>query len=128
MAEGNSALVNFLSDPATLATLAAVAAGTAWYISSRPSPVKSPVPLDNQSIELPVSLSRFIVKTPPPLSSPFYYYYCCELVLGNRRRNFDNLFYYASFGGLRGVSLLIHTQYISHIKLCRVLYNNMVGC
>ena len=55
MAEGNSALVNFLSDPATLAALAAVAAGAAWYISSRPSPVKPPIPLDNQSIELPVS-------------------------------------------------------------------------
>ena len=55
MAEGNSALVNFLSDPATLAALAAVAAGAAWYISSRPSPIKPPIPLDNQSIELPVS-------------------------------------------------------------------------
>ena len=60
MAEGNSALVNFLSDPATLAALAAVAAGAAWYISSRPSPTKPPIPLDNQSIELPVSFNNSI--------------------------------------------------------------------
>ena len=56
MAEGSSALVNFLSDPATLATLAAVAASAAWYFSSRPSPITPPIPLDNQSIQLPVSL------------------------------------------------------------------------
>lgn len=67
MAEGNSALVNFLSDPATLAALAAVAAGAAWYISSRPSPVKPPIQLDHQSIELPVS--RLVGDTPRNLTA-----------------------------------------------------------
>lgn len=74
MAEGNSALVNFLSDPATLTALAAVAAGAAWYISSRPSPVKPPIQLDNQSIELPggerIRKSHF-VKGDEPVSYRF---------------------------------------------------------
>ena len=53
MAEANG-FVSFLSDPATLAGLAAIAAGTAWYLSTRPQPPKPPVALDNQSLELPV--------------------------------------------------------------------------
>ena len=55
MAENS--LVNFLSDPATLVSLGVIAAGTAYYLSTRPTPVKPPIPLDNQSIELPVSSS-----------------------------------------------------------------------
>ena len=50
----DNSLVNFLSDPATLVSLSVIAAGTAYYLSTRPTPVKPPIPLDNQSIELPV--------------------------------------------------------------------------
>ena len=51
----SAALVGFLSDPATIAGLAAIAVGTAWYLSSRaPAPVKPPVAVDNQSLELTV--------------------------------------------------------------------------
>ena len=53
----SAALVGFLSDPATIAGLAAIAVGTAWYLSSRASaPVKPPVAVDNQSLELTVIL------------------------------------------------------------------------
>lgn len=53
----SAALVGFLSDPATLAGLAAIAVGTAWYLSTRsPTAAKPPVPVDNQSLELTVSL------------------------------------------------------------------------
>ncbi len=52
----SAALVGFLSDPATIAGLAAIAVGTAWYLSTRsPAPAKPPVPVDNQSLELTVS-------------------------------------------------------------------------
>lgn len=54
MAE-SSALVNFLSDPATLVGLGVVAAGAAYYLSSRATPVVPPVSLSNQSCEVPVS-------------------------------------------------------------------------
>ena len=52
---GSSALVNFLSDPATLIGLGMVAAGAAYYLASRTTPVSPPVPLSNQSTEMPVS-------------------------------------------------------------------------
>ena len=52
--DSSSALMNFLSDPATLIGLGVIAAGTAYYLSTRPSPANPPVPLDNQSLELPV--------------------------------------------------------------------------
>ena len=55
MAE-SSALVNFLSDPATLVGLGVVAAGAAYYLSSRATPIVPPVPLGNQTSEIPVSL------------------------------------------------------------------------
>ena len=64
MAEG-SALVNFLSDPATLVGLGVVAAGTAYYLSSRVTPFVPPVPLANQTSEVPVSLPTL---APPPAS------------------------------------------------------------
>lgn len=54
MAESN-ALVGFLSDPATLIGLGVVAAGTAYYMATRPRAQNSTIPLDIQSIELPVS-------------------------------------------------------------------------
>ena len=54
MAE-SSALVNFISDPATLIALGVVAAGAAYYLSSQPRPTPLPVPLDNQTSEVPVS-------------------------------------------------------------------------
>ena len=54
--ESHSALVGFLSDPATLVGLGVVAAGTAYYLSSRAAPFVPPVPLDNQTTEVPVSL------------------------------------------------------------------------
>ena len=54
MAE-SSALVNFLSDPATLIGLGVVAAGAAYYLSSQPRPKPPPIPLDNQTSEIPVS-------------------------------------------------------------------------
>lgn len=54
MAEDGSALVNFLSDPATLVGLGVVAAGAAYYLSSRVSPFVPPIPLTNQSSEIPV--------------------------------------------------------------------------
>ena len=50
-----SPLVSLLSDPAVLVGLGLVAAGTAYYMANRPAPMKPPIPLDNQSIELPVS-------------------------------------------------------------------------
>ena len=49
-----SAVVSLLSDPATLVGLGAVAAGAAYYLATRPTPVTFPVPLDNQSLELAV--------------------------------------------------------------------------
>ena len=52
---GDSALVSFLSDPATLIGLGMVAAGAAYYLASRTAPVSPPVPLGNQSTEIPVS-------------------------------------------------------------------------
>ena len=54
MADSN-ALVTFLSDPATLVGLGVVAAGTAYYMMTRPQAQVSTVPLDNQTVELPVS-------------------------------------------------------------------------
>jgi long-chain acyl-CoA synthetase len=51
--ETHSALVNFLSDPATLVGLGVVAAGTAYYLSSRTTPFSPPVPLGNQTSEVP---------------------------------------------------------------------------
>lgn len=53
-------LVSFLSDPSTLLALGAVAVGTAWYLSGSASPAKPPLPLDNQSIEVPVSTIKII--------------------------------------------------------------------
>ena len=52
------ALMSFLSDPATLVSLGVIAGGTAYYLLTRPPPVKPPIPLDNQSLELPVSNLR----------------------------------------------------------------------
>lgn len=54
------ALMSFLSDPATLVSLGVIAAGTAYYLLTRPTPVKPPIPLDNQSLELPVSKLRAV--------------------------------------------------------------------
>eukprot|EP00731_Ephydatia_muelleri_P024786 Em0016g1057a len=48
-----SSVVSVLSDPATLMGLGAVAAGAAYYLATRPTPIRFPVPLDNQSLELP---------------------------------------------------------------------------
>ena len=56
MAE-ESALVSFLSDPATLVGLGVVAAGAAYYLSSRATPFAPPVPLGNQTVEIPVRSS-----------------------------------------------------------------------
>lgn len=52
MAEG---LVQWLSDPATLIGLGTVAALAAYYLFTRPRPPKSRIPLDRQSVELPVT-------------------------------------------------------------------------
>lgn len=52
MAEG---LVQWLSDPATLIGLGTVAALAAYYLFTRPKPLKSRIPLERQSVELPVS-------------------------------------------------------------------------
>ena len=52
MAEG---LVQWLSDPATLIGLGTVAALAAYYLFTRPTPMKSRIPLDRQSMELPVT-------------------------------------------------------------------------
>lgn len=54
--DSHSALVNFLSDPATLVGLGVVAVGTAYYLSSRTTPFSPPVPLGNQTSVIPVSL------------------------------------------------------------------------
>ena len=54
MAEG---LVQWLSDPATLIGLGTVAALAAYYLFTRPRPLKSRIPLDRQSVELPVTAS-----------------------------------------------------------------------
>ena len=53
---GATSAVVSLSDPATLVGLGVVAAGAAYYLATRPTPVTFPVPLDNQSLELPVSV------------------------------------------------------------------------
>ena len=57
--ETHSTLVNFLSDPATLVGLGVVAAGAAYYLSHRTTPFSPPVPLGNQSLEVPVSYSTY---------------------------------------------------------------------
>ena len=54
-----SSVVSLLSDPATLVSLGVVAAGAAYYLATRPAPIHFPVPLDNQSLELPVRCTRF---------------------------------------------------------------------
>ena len=51
-----SGALGFLSEPATLASLAAVAAASMVYITSRPTPLKCPVNPKQQSIEVPVRL------------------------------------------------------------------------
>ena len=56
MADEASGLVNFLSDPATLVGLGVVAAGAAYYLTSRTAPFVPPVSLANQSTEIPVRL------------------------------------------------------------------------
>ena len=58
MAE-QSAVVNFLSEPATLVGLGVLAVGTAYYMATRPQPTKLSIPRDCQSIELAVSLHTF---------------------------------------------------------------------
>ena len=50
----SESLVGFLSDPTTLMALGAVAVGTALYLSSSSPPIKPPVPLDSQCMEIPV--------------------------------------------------------------------------
>ena len=55
MAEG-SYINSILNDPVTLIGLGAIAAGTLFYLYTRPSPIMSKIPLDNQSLELPVSV------------------------------------------------------------------------
>jgi len=45
-------MAEFFTDPATLIGLGAVAAATAYYVATRPTPVKPPYPLENQSVEL----------------------------------------------------------------------------
>lgn len=47
--------LKFLSEPATLASLAAVAAAGMAYMTSRPTPLKCPVDPEKQSVEVPVS-------------------------------------------------------------------------
>ena len=49
-----SGVVSFFSDPTTLVTLGAIAAGAALYLSTRPQPFSPPIPVDNQSLEQPV--------------------------------------------------------------------------
>ncbi len=51
----STSVVSFLSDPSTLLALSAVAVGTAWYLSRSSPSVRPVVPLDNQSLEIPVS-------------------------------------------------------------------------
>ena len=46
------ALVNWLAEPATLIGLGTVAVFAVYYLISRPSPRKPPIPLDRQSIEV----------------------------------------------------------------------------
>ena len=50
-------VLNFLSQPAALASLAAVAAASMAYFTSRPTPQKCPVDPNQQSVEVPVSLT-----------------------------------------------------------------------
>ena len=52
-------MAGFFTDPATLVGLGAVAAAAAYYVATRPTPMKPPFPLDNQSVELLV-LERYI--------------------------------------------------------------------
>ena len=48
-------VLKFLSEPATLASLAAVAAGSMMYLTSRPTPLVCPIDPNQQSVEVPVS-------------------------------------------------------------------------
>ena len=57
----SGSLVTFLADPSTLLALGAVAVGTAWYLSRSATPVETPVPVDNQSLEVPVSQLTVLV-------------------------------------------------------------------
>ena len=50
-------VLNFLSQPAALASLAAVAAASMAYFTSRPTPRKCPVDPNEQSVGVPVSLT-----------------------------------------------------------------------
>jgi len=45
-------MADFFSDPATLVGLGAVAGAAVYYVATRPTPMKPPYPLDNQSVEL----------------------------------------------------------------------------
>ncbi|CAB4032338.1 Long-chain-fatty-acid-- ligase 1, partial [Paramuricea clavata] len=46
-------VLKFLSEPTTLASLAAVAAASMMYVTSRPTPLKCPVDPNEQSVEVP---------------------------------------------------------------------------
>lgn len=66
----SDSVVTFLSDPSTLLALGAVAMATAWYLNRSAIPVKPLVPLDNQSLEVPVSLLAgytYIVRMNPSI-------------------------------------------------------------
>ncbi|KAL5484661.1 hypothetical protein EMCRGX_G021198 [Ephydatia muelleri] len=62
-----SSVVSVLSDPATLVGLGAVAAGAAYYLATRPTPIRFPVPLDNQSLELPWMVTEVFSRVIVPL-------------------------------------------------------------
>ena len=58
----SSQLLSLLHDPSTLVGLVLVTVFAVYYVLSRPRPRKSSIPLDNQSIELPVSCFRTKLK------------------------------------------------------------------
>ena len=60
----SDSLIGFLSEPTTLFALGAVAVGTALYLGNSPSPIKPPVPLDNQSVEIPVRQPYILITKP----------------------------------------------------------------
>jgi hypothetical protein len=53
----SESVLRYLSEPATLASLAAVGAASMMYLTSRPTPLQCPVDPNQQSVEIPVSFA-----------------------------------------------------------------------
>ena len=83
-------ILRFLSEPATLASLAAVAAASMMYVTSRPTPLKCPVDPNQQSVEVPVSYSLFNSSYLFPRQANLYFHHELLSIAKTRDLGFDS--------------------------------------